>query len=76
MSIWYRDALLFKATADVNHLVFREEIQTIRKVAGRSSYEGIERVIRALDTAKKRLDANVNFDLAMELLLLEIQENG
>lgn len=76
MSIWYRDALLFKATADVNHLVFREEIQAIRKVAGRSSYEGIERVIRALDTAKKRLDANVNFDLAMELLLLEIQENG
>lgn len=76
MSIWYRDALLFKATNDVNHLVFREEIQTIRKVAGRSSYEGIERVIKALDTAKKRLDANVNFDLAMELLLLEIQENG
>ncbi len=76
MSIWYRDALLFKATADVNHLVFREEIQAIRKVAGRSSYEGIEKVIRALDTAKKRLDANVNFDLAMELLLLEIQENG
>ena len=30
----------------------------------------------ALETAKKRLDANVNFDLAMELLLLEVQENG
>ena len=76
MSIWYRDVLLFKATNDVNHLIFREEIQSIRKVAARSSYEGIERVIRALDKAKKRLDANVNFDLAMELLLLEIQENG
>ena len=76
MSIWYRDVLLFKATNDVNHLVFREEIQSIRKVAARSSYEGIERVIRALDKAKKRLDANVNFDLAMELMLLEIQENG
>lgn len=76
MSIWYRDVLLFKATNDVNHLVFREEIQSIRRVAARSSYEGIERVIRALDKAKKRLDANVNFDLVMELLLLEIQENG
>ncbi len=76
MSIWYRDVLLFKATNDVNHLVFREEIQSIRKVAARSSYEGIEKVIRALDKAKKRLDANVNFDLAMELMLLEIQENG
>ena len=24
--IWYRDVLLYKATADVNHLVFRDEI--------------------------------------------------
>lgn len=76
MAIWYRDVLLFKATNDVNHIVFREEIQAIRKVAARSCYEGIENVIKALDTAKKRLDANVNFDLAMELLLLEVQENG
>lgn len=75
-AIWYRDVLLFKATNDVNHLVFREEIQAIRKTAQRSSYEGIETVIRALDTAKKRLDANVNFELAMELLMLTIQENG
>ncbi|MDE7222863.1 MAG: DNA polymerase III subunit [Acetatifactor sp.] len=76
MAIWYRDVLLFKATRDANHLVFREEIQAIRKVAERSSYEGIENVIRSLDKAKKRLDANVNFDLVMELLLLEMKENG
>ena len=75
-AVWYRDVLLFKATNDVNHLVFREEIQTIRKTAQRSSYEGIETVVQALDTAKKRLDANVNFELVMELLILTIQENG
>lgn len=75
-AVWYRDVLLFKATNDVNHLVFREEIQTIRKTAQRSSYEGIETVIRALDTAKKRLDANVNFELVMELMILTIKENG
>lgn len=76
MAIWYRDVLLFKATRDANHLVFREEITTIRKVAARSSYEGIEKVIKALDKAKNRLNANVNFDLTMELLMLEIKENG
>ena len=76
IAIWYRDVLLFKATNDANHLVFREELQTIRRIAGRSSYEGIERVINALEKAKRRLDANVNFDLTMELLMLEIQENG
>ncbi|MCQ2539070.1 MAG: DNA polymerase III subunit delta' [Acetatifactor sp.] len=76
IAIWYRDVLLFKATADANHLVFREEIHTIRKIAQRSSYEGIETVINALETAKRRLDANVNFELTMQLLMLTIQENG
>lgn len=76
LSIWYRDVLLFKATHDVNHLIFKEEIQYIRKVADRSTYEGIEIIIKALDKSKQRLSANVNFDLTMELLLLTIKENS
>ena len=75
LSIWYRDVLLFKATHDVNHLIFREEIQSIRKVADKSTYEGIERIIDALEKSKQRLNANVNFELTMELLLLTIKEN-
>ncbi len=75
LSVWYRDVLLFKATHDANHLIFREEIQYIRKVADRSTYEGIELIIDALEKSKQRLNANVNFDLTMELLLLTIKEN-
>lgn len=75
-AIWYRDVLLFKATNDANCLIFRDEVQAIKRVADRSSYEGIEKVITALDRAKTRLTANVNLDLTMELLLLEIKENG
>ena len=75
LSIWYRDVLLFKATNDANHLIFKEEIQYIRKAANMSAYEGIEKVLEALDRAKSRLRANVNFDLAMELLFMTIQEN-
>ena len=72
---WYRDVLFFKATKDVNSLVFKEEIQQIMLVSDRSTYEGIETIVNALQSAKKRLEANVNFDLTMELLLLAIQEN-
>lgn len=75
LSVWYRDVLLFKATKDANSMIFRDEIQYIRKVADRSTYEGIETIVKALQQAKRRLDANVNFDLTMELLLLTIQEN-
>ena len=73
--IWYRDVLLYKATADVNKLIFKEEVYEIKKEASRSSYGGIEKILEALEKAKIRLNANVNFDLVIELLLLTIKEN-
>ncbi|MBR5407741.1 MAG: DNA polymerase III subunit [Lachnospiraceae bacterium] len=73
--IWYRDVLLLKATNDVDSLVFKDEVRSIRERAGRSSYEGIEKIIETIDKTKARLKANVNFELAMELLLLAIKEN-
>ena len=75
LSAWYRDVLLFKATRDVNSLIFKEEIQQIMRVSDRSTYEGIENIVKALEQAKRRLEANVNFDLTMELLLMTIKEN-
>jgi DNA polymerase-3 subunit delta' len=75
LTVWYRDVLLYKATKDINSIVFREELQQIRRVADRSAYEGIETIVNALQTAQRRLEANVNFDLTMELLLLTIKEN-
>ena len=76
IAVWYRDVLLFKATKDANGLIFHDEIQYITKVADRSTYEGIETIIDALDHAKRRIKANVNFDLTMELLMLTIHENS
>ena len=75
MMIWYRDILLYKATLDVNGLIFKDEVYDIKKQASKSSYNGIETILEALEKAKLRLNANVNFDLVMELLLLTIKEN-
>ena len=75
MMIWYRDILLYKATLDVHSLIFKDEDYDIKKQASKSSYNGIETILNALEKAKLRLNANVNFDLVMELLLLTIKEN-
>jgi len=75
LMVWYRDVLLFKATADAEHLVFREDLQALRKIAQRSSYEGIENVIEAIEKAKVRITANVNFELVVEMLMYTIKEN-
>ena len=73
--IWYRDILLYKATKDINKVVFKDEINYIKEQATKSSYEGIELILESLEKAKTRLKANVNFDLTMELLFLTIKEN-
>lgn len=75
LMVWYRDVLLYKATWNPSSIVFSDEIHTIRKMATQSSYEGIEKILNALDKAKSRLAANVNFNLTMELLLLTMKEN-
>jgi len=72
--VWYRDALMCKATGDYNNLIFKEEVQYIKRVAEQTSFEGIQGVFDAIDLAKKRITANVNFELTIELLFLAIQE--
>lgn len=75
LTVWYRDVLLFKATRDADSLIFSDELNGIREKAKKSSYEGLEIIIKALEKAKLRLNANVNFDMALELLLLTMKEN-
>lgn len=73
--IWYRDVLLYKATKEIDKVVFKDQLQSIKEQARKSSYEGIELILESLEKAKSRLKANVNFDLVMELLFLTIKEN-
>lgn len=75
ITIWFRDVLYMKATNDVNGLIFKDEVYDIKRQAAKRSYQGIEIILKALATAKLRLNANVNFDLTLELLLLTIKEN-
>ena len=75
MMIWYRDILYMKATNDVNGLIFNDEVYDIKRQAAKHSYNGINNILEALEKAKVRLNANVNFELVIELLLMTIKEN-
>ena len=74
MLLWYRDILMFKVTKDANILLYRDEYKAISRQASVRNYEDIEKIIKAIDKAKVRLKANVNFETAIELLLLSIKE--
>ena len=75
LTVWYRDVLQFKATQDANALIFKDEVLEVKRQASKISYPGLEEILEALDKAKTRLHANVNYDLTMELLLETIKEN-
>ena len=73
MQLWYRDVLMYKVTKDMNLLVFKDEYRMINETGQKIDYAGLEAILAAIDTARTRLEANVNLDLAMDLLLLTMK---
>ena len=72
---WYRDVLYFKATKEVDGLVFRERTKEITKQASDRSYEGLQSILDALYRAGMRIRANVDRTVTLELLFLTMMEN-
>ena len=74
MELWYRDVLIFKATKNINQLIFQDESTNIAKEASLRGYEQIEHIMQAFEKAKVRLKANVNFEVTMELMLMALKD--
>lgn len=75
ITLWFRDILMYKVTVDMNLLIYKGEYHEISMQAIKRSYEGLEAIIKAVEKARIRLNANVNFDIVMELMFLTIKEN-
>lgn len=74
LQMWYRDVLLYKATANAKQLIFGEELSYIKKMALKITYEGLNRMLDSIEQARSRLASNVNAELTLEWLLLVAQE--
>ncbi len=75
MLLWYRDVLMLKVTNNPNLLIYSQEIKWLREQSKTRSYENIETIIEAMETAKMRIRANVNFDTTIELMVLKIKDS-
>lgn len=73
--LWYRDVLLYKAAKNVNSLLFTDELEAVAAQAGKRSFENLQGIVEALEQVKQRLKSNVNFENALELLLLYMKED-
>ena len=75
MHLWFRDILMFKATQDANRLVFLDELMVIKRQASKYGFEALGTILDGFYTVQDRLNANVNFDIAIQLLLLKMREH-
>ena len=75
LTIWFRDVLLYKATGDERKITFQDEKMIIKRQASECSYHGLNTIIQAENTARRRIACNGNYNLAVELMLLSIKEN-
>lgn len=75
ITLWMKDVLLYKSTADTKGMVFLKEADTIKMMANRMSYEGLGKVMDTVAKTKDRLKYNVNIETSLELLLYSIKEN-
>ena len=74
LQMWYRDVLLYKSTSSSKNLIFGEEVQHIKRMAVKSTYEGLNRILNSIEEARTRLAGNVNAELTLEWLLLVCAE--
>lgn len=71
----FRDVLLYKAAGQENGLIFKEQAFLVRRVAERESFAGLNQILEQIAAARRRIRANVNFELTLEVLLLSIKES-
>ena len=74
MILWFRDLLVLKTTGDANKLLFKEEYKYLNEQIAKRNYSAIEKAIESMEATKKRLDANVKFDTALEIMLMYMKD--
>ena len=72
--MWFRDVLLYHSTQKSENLIFQEDIQYIIEAAGMLGFERLGRILDEIDTASRRLRANVAADSVFEIMFLKIRQ--
>ena len=63
-----------KSTNNRNLLVFIENFMEIKKISDKYTYKELEDIIEEIDKTRRRINANVNAELSLELLLMQMQK--
>lgn len=72
--LWYRDLLIYEETGKLDFLINKDKINSISYQCQKLSKQKIMDIIDVVRMTKDDINSNVSFQLAMEVMLLKIQE--
>ena len=72
--LWYRDVLLYKATANTEYLFFKDHVREIKKQAQRGSYKNLNDCLDSIEKARKELRSNIDIELIFTVLMQVMKE--
>jgi len=75
ITFFIRDALVYKAEGVPNHLIFADKLSYISSVTDKCSYEELETILKQIEIARARINANVNALLTLQMLMINVKEN-
>jgi DNA polymerase III subunit delta' len=74
MMSWFRDLLVVQKTGSEKHLINKDKARTLKTQTEILTVSQIYDIVKRVGETKLDIDRNVNYQLAVELLLLKIQE--
>ncbi len=76
MLVFYRDFLVFRKTGNENVLINSDKKDIILNNMGRFSEEKLHHNIKVIENAYSNIKRNANYQLAIEVMLMKLQEEG
>lgn len=72
---FFRDVLVYKATESDGGLIFAGDLSYIRDTAEKCTFEGLNSIVELISKTRRRIQVNVNPDIAVEMLMIGIKDN-
>lgn len=74
--LWYRDTFVLKKTGSMQFVIQKDKQDALINAAEQDTIYNLNKKLDAVWTAKKQINQNANFQLTLEVLLMNIKERS
>lgn len=72
---WYRDLIIYKETEQLDYVINCDKIEEIILQSKKNEFSKIRNIILMIEETRANINSNANYQLSIEVMLLNIQED-